>query len=173
MVHLTKIYTKTGDKGQTSLADNTRDNKDSPLIIAVGAVDEANSAIGMIDGQGNQSIFNKIQNDLFDLGADLTKSKTIKITQKHIDDLELYIDGTNALLEPLNSFVLPTGPIHNARAVVRRAELKVWWAMAYEEEMNKLIPIYLNRLSDLLFVMARYYNKGNERLWQPMGEMNE
>ena len=117
---------------------------------------------------------NKIQNDLFDLGADLTKSKTIKITQKYIDDLELYIDGTNALLEPLHSFVLPTGPIHNARAIVRRAELKVWWAMAYEKEMNELIPIYLNRLSDYLFVLARYDSMTQqETLWKPMGEINE
>ena len=170
MVHLTKIYTKTGDKGQTSLADNTRDNKDSPLIIAVGAVDEANSAIGMIDGQGNQSIFNKIQNDLFDLGADLAGSKTIKITKDYIDRLELYIDGTNGLLEPLESFVLPTGPLHFARTVVRRAERKVWFAIElhdYDEiNINDFIPQYLNRLSDLLFVLARYYNKGNEKLWR-------
>lgn len=164
MVHLTKIYTRTGDTGTTSLANNRREKKDSPIIIALGAVDEANSAIGLIPKDGNHKLFDEMQNDLFDLGADLCGSDKIKITQDYIDRLETYIDGTNALLEPLNSFVLPTGPIHFARTVVRRAELKVWWAKEYEE-INDLIPKYLNRLSDLLFVLARYYNKGNEKLW--------
>ena len=164
MVHLTKIYTKTGDTGTTSLANNRREKKDSPIIIALGAVDEANSAIGLIPQDGNHKLFDEIQNDLFDLGADLCGSDKIKITQDYIDRLETYIDGTNGLLQPLNSFVLPTGPIHFARTVVRRAELKVWWAKEYEE-INDLIPKYLNRLSDLLFVLARYYNKGNEKLW--------
>lgn len=164
MVHLTKIYTKTGDDGTTSLANNRREKKDSPIIIALGAVDEANSAIGLIPQDGNYKIFNQVQNDLFDLGADLCGSDKIKITQEYIDRLETYIDGTNALLKPLNSFVLPTGPIHFARTVVRRAELKVWWATEYEN-INDLIPIYLNRLSDLLFVLARYYNKDKEILW--------
>ena len=166
MVKLTKIYTKTGDDGTTSLANNKRERKDSPLIIAVGAVDEANSAIGLIPKDKNHKIFDQIQNDLFDLGADLIGSNTIKITQDYIDRLEKYIDGTNALLEPLNSFVLPTGPIHFARTIVRRAELKVLWAKDYDD-INNLINIYLNRLSDLLFVMARYYNRDNEKLWVP------
>lgn len=175
MVHLTKIYTKTGDKGGTSIANGMRVNKISPLIEAIGSVDEANSSIGLINGHGNQDIFDQIQNDLFDLGADLAGSKTIKITQDYIDRLELYIDGTNALLSPLNSFVLPTGQIHFARTIVRKAERSVWLAFeihTHNDDMsfNELLPIYLNRLSDLLFVMARYYNKGNEKLWKPLGE---
>ena len=174
MVHLTKIYTKTGDKGGTSIANNVRVNKISPLIMAIGDVDEANSAIGLIDAGANQDIFSKIQNDLFDLGADLAGSKTIKITQDYIDYLETCIDGTNALLKPLNSFILPTGQIHFARTVVRRAERSVWLALeihSFNDDMvfNELIPVYLNRLSDLLFVMARYHNKGNELLWIPKG----
>lgn len=166
MVYLTKIYTKTGDKGETSIANNKRVKKNSPLIIAIGAVDEANSAIGMIPKDGNHEIFDQIQNNLFDLGADLAESKTIKITKDYIDTLELYIDGTNSLLKPLDSFVLPTGPIHFARTVVRRAEIQVLLAMDYED-INPLIAIYLNRLSDLLFVLARYYNNTNEKLWKP------
>lgn len=172
MVHLTKIYTKTGDKGGTSIANNVRVNKISPLINAIGDVDEANSAIGLINGYGNQDMFDQIQNHLFDLGADLAGSETIKITQDYIDKLETWIDGTNALLTPLNSFVLPTGEIHFARTVVRRAERSVWLALeihSFNDDMkfNELIPVYLNRLSDLLFVMARYYNKNNEKLWKP------
>ena len=176
MVHLTKIYTKTADDGTTGLADGSRTAKFDPRITAIGSVDEANSAIGMIQRDGNQEIFYRVQNDLFDLGAQLAGSKTVSITQKHIDDLELYIDGTNALIEPANSFILPTGPIHNARAIVRRAERDAWYWFATDAEAHatedlseyKLILVYLNRLSDLLFVMARYYNKGNERLWNPM-----
>lgn len=173
MVHLTKIYTKTGDKGGTSIANNVRVNKISPLIQAIGDIDEANSSIGLIDGGGNQDIFDRIQNDLFDLGADLAGSNTIKITQEYIDRIETYIDGTNALLTPLNSFVIPTGQIHFARTVVRRAERSTWLAIEIHEfnddmRFNELIPIYLNRLSDLLFVLARYYNKSSEKLWKPM-----
>ena len=172
MVKLTKIYTKTGDDGMTSIANNIRVNKISPLIYAIGDIDEANSAIGLIDGLGNQDIFDQIQNDLFDLGADLAGSEKIKITQSHIDKIEKYIDGTNALLKPLNSFVLPTGQIHFARTIVRKAERSVWLAISIHEfndemKFNQLIPIYLNRLSDLLFVMARYYNKDGEKLWTP------
>lgn len=171
MVHLTKIYTKTGDKGGTSLANGMRVNKISPLIQAIGDVDEANSAIGV--SPFHNDLTDKIQNDLFDLGADLAGSNTIKITQERIDWLESTIDILNKHLEPLHSFVLPTGPLHHARTVVRRAERSVWFAIEiheYNDEMkfNSLIPIYLNRLSDLLFVMARYYNVGNEKLWEPL-----
>ena len=171
MVHLTKIYTKTGDNGGTSIANNVRVNKISPLIQAIGDVDEANSAIGA--SNFHNDIIDKIQNDLFDLGADLAGSNTVKITQERIDWLEAVIDDMNEYLEPLHSFVLPTGPLHHARAIVRRAERSVWMAISIHElndEMtfNYLIPVYLNRLSDLLFVMARYYNKGSEKLWKPM-----
>lgn len=162
MVHLTKIYTKTGDDGFTDLANKTRTYKTDPQIEAIGAVDEANSAIGLIDAKMNQDIIDQIQNHLFDLGAELSGAKTFTITDDYINILETYIDGTNALLKPLNSFVLPTGLIHNARTIVRRAERRVWAI----EAINPNIPKYLNRLSDLLFVMARYYNRDTEKLWK-------
>lgn len=171
MVHLTKIYTKTGDKGDTLIANGIRVNKISPLIEAIGSVDEANSAIGMC-GIDND-IIDKIQNDLFDLGADLAGSNTIKITQDKIDWLENIIDDINEYLEPLHSFVLPTGAVHNARTIVRRAERNVWLAFEIHTHndgmsFNELLPVYLNRLSDLLFVLARHYNNGTEKLWQPL-----
>jgi len=162
MVHLTRIYTKTGDEGFTDLANRTRTFKTDPVIEAIGAVDEANSAIGLIP---YSDIVERIQNDLFDLGADLARSD-LKINEDRIKWLENVIDDMNEYLEPLRSFVLPTGPIHNARSIVRRAERRVWAV----EEVNTIIPRYLNRLSDLLFVMARYHNKGNERLWVPGNE---
>ena len=166
MIILSKIYTKTGDQGFTDLANRQRTFKTDVVIEAIGAVDEANSAIGLIDGKGNQTILDQIQNHLFDLGADLSGSETLKFSDEYIDILETYIDGTNALLEPLRSFVLPTGLIHNARSIVRRAERRVWAV----ENVNPSIPKYLNRLSDLLFVLARYYNKGNEKLWNPTSQ---
>ena len=179
MVNLTKIYTKTGDDGETSIANNLRVSKASFIVEAIGSVDEANSAIGMIDVSDQmygQEIIDKIQNDLFDLGASLAGAKTVTITNERIKWLESVIDNMNNSLEPLRSFILPTGQVHNARAVVRRAERSVIFAVeVYKDlerdiEIDKNIAIYLNRLSDLLFVMARYYNKGNEKLWKPMGE---
>jgi cob(I)alamin adenosyltransferase len=162
MVHLTRIYTKTGDDGKTSTATNERIDKSSDLIEAIGAVDEANSAIGMATEFYND-IIDRIQNDLFDLGAELSGAPTIIISEERITYLENIIDDYNGYLEPLHSFVLPTGAIHNARTVVRRAERQVWKI----EGINPNIAKYLNRLSDLLFVMARYHNKGNEKLWVP------
>ena len=116
-------------------------------------------------------IVETIQQDLFDLGAELAGSKTIKITPERITWLENVIDDYNEYLGPLTSFILPTGPIHNARAVVRRAERTVWTAMVTFENNDQInispdIAKYLNRLSDLLFVMARYYSKDTERLWE-------
>lgn len=160
-VHLTKIYTKTGDKGQTSIANNKRVSKIDPIVEAIGSVDEANSAIGMAD---RTDTIDMIQNDLFDLGAELAGSATIRITNERIEWLETLIDDYNELLPPLHSFILPVGILHNARAVVRRAERAVW-AASEEYEINENLPKYLNRLSDLLFVLARYYNK--EKLWSP------
>ena len=162
MVHLTRIYTKTGDDGKTSTATNERIDKSSDLIEAIGAVDEANSAIGMATEFYND-IIDRIQNDLFDLGAELSGAPTIIISEERITHLENIIDDYNGYLEPLHSFVLPTGAIHNARTVVRRAERQVWKIKG----INPNIAKYLNRLSDLLFVMARYHNKGNEKLWVP------
>lgn len=166
-IHLTKIYTKTGDEGLTAIANNQRIYKNSPIIEAIGAVDEANSAIGMAT-EFHNDIIDRVQNKLFDLGADLSGSNKIKITEEDITYLENVLDDYNEYLEPLDSFVLPTGPLHNARTIVRRAERAVWTAINVHEDMeiNKNIPIYLNRLSDLLFVMARYHNRGNEKLWQ-------
>lgn len=167
MIHLTRIYTKTGDDGTTSIANNQRLSKISPLIEAIGAVDEANCAIGMID---RTDIIDRIQQDLFDLGAELAGSKTIKISSNRVEYLETLIDDYNEYLEPLKSFILPSGPLHNARAIVRRAERAVWMAIEIHEhnddiKFSREIPKYLNRLSDLLFVMARYYNM--EKLWDP------
>jgi len=162
MVHLTRIYTKTGDDGKTSTANNERIDKASDLIEAIGAVDEANSAIGMAS-EFHNDIIDRIQNDLFDLGAELSGATTITISEERIVYLENVIDDYNEFLEPLHSFVLPTGSLHNARTIVRRAERQVWRV----EGINPNIPKYLNRLSDLLFVMARYHNKGNEKLWVP------
>jgi cob(I)alamin adenosyltransferase len=162
MVHLTRIYTKTGDDGKTSTATNERIDKSSDLIEAIGAVDEANSAIGMATDFHND-IIDRIQSDLFDLGAELSGAPTIVISEERITYLENVIDDYNEYLEPLHSFVLPTGAMHNARTIVRRAERQVWKI----EGINPNIAKYLNRLSDLLFVMARYHNKGNEKLWVP------
>jgi cob(I)alamin adenosyltransferase len=162
MVHLTRIYTKTGDDGQTSTATNYRIDKSSDLIEAIGSIDEANSAIGMATEYHND-IMDRIQSDLFDLGAELAGAPTIVISEERITYLENIIDDYNEYLEPLHSFVLPTGPLHNARTVVRRAERQAWRIFG----INQNIPKYLNRLSDLLFVMARYHNKGNEKLWVP------
>jgi cob(I)alamin adenosyltransferase len=162
MVHLTRIYTKTGDDGKTSTATNERIDKSSFLIEAIGAVDEANSAIGMATEYSND-IIDRIQSDLFDLGAELSGAPTITISEERITYLENIIDDYNKHLEPLHSFVLPTGALHNARTVVRRAEREVWKI----EGINTNIAKYLNRLSDLLFVMARYHNKGSEKLWVP------
>lgn len=169
MIHLTRIYTKTGDEGTTAIANNERVDKISPIIEAIGSVDEANSAIGMSVEYYND-IIERIQNDLFDLGAELAGSKSFKITDERIEYLEKVIDDYNEYLEPLNSFVLPTGSLHNARTIVRRAERNVWMAISIEEqnggkEISRNIPKYLNRLSDLLFVMARYHNKDKEKLW--------
>jgi cob(I)alamin adenosyltransferase len=173
-IHLTRIYTKTGDEGSTSLANNVRTSKISPIIEAIGAVDEANSAIGMALEYYND-VIERIQNDLFDLGADLAGSSSMKISEDRITYLENVLDDYNSYLEPLNSFVLPTGALHNARTIVRRAERAVWMAIEIHEhnddfKINRNIPIYLNRLSDLLFVMARYHNKDKEKLWIPRNE---
>lgn len=171
MVHLTKIYTKTGDGGETSLANGDPVNKDSPEIRLLGAIDEANSALGLFSEYSN-TIISTIQNDLFDIGAEIAGSDKFKMSQSRIDWLEKIIDGYLVTQEPLHSFVLPTGGLHFARTIVRRAERELWWAENYMN-INDLIPKYLNRLSDLLFVMARDYNKGKEKLWVPKGGSND
>ena len=163
MVILSKIYTKTGDEGFTDLANKQRTFKTDIVIQAIGAIDEANSAIGMAIDEYND-VIERVQSDLFDLGAELAGATTINISESRVKYLEDMIDDYNEHLDPLRSFVLPTGPLHNARTVVRRAEREVWKI----DDINLNIAKYLNRLSDLLFVMARYHNALNEALWKPM-----
>ena len=164
-VRLTSIYTGGGDKGETSLGDGSRVSKLDPRIVALGEVDELNSVVGWT-GAG----LDRIQNELFDLGADLSVpgGDRLRIEQPYIDRLESEIDEVNSGLEPLKSFVLPGGTemaarLYVARAVCRRAER----AVLAVDGANPLAAIYLNRLSDLLFVLARRANGGDEPLWRP------
>jgi cob(I)alamin adenosyltransferase len=185
MVRLNKIYTRTGDSGETGLADGSRIGKDHPRAQAVGDVDEANCAIGAallhIEDEGARGMLGAIQNEMFDLGADLATpgedfaptEMSLRIVQSQIDRLEREIDCINAGLEALRSFILPGGgggsaELHLARAIVRRAERSAV-AAARDVSLNPLALIYLNRLSDHLFVMARYLarKEGGDVLWQP------
>lgn len=177
MVKLNKIYTRTGDGGTTGLVDGSRVSKAAPLMAAIGDVDEANSAIGVARaalGPGEvSSMLARIQNDLFDLGADLATPAGIegalRIAPAQIAWLEQRIDALNAALGPLTSFVLPAGEaaaaaLHLARSIVRRAERSAVAAGAGAQPLA-----YLNRLSDLLFVSARFVNKNGagDVLWVP------
>ena len=185
MVKLTKIYTRGGDAGETSLGDGIRVAKSSARVTSYGEVDEANAILGIVrlhvEGP-EDTLLARIQNDLFDVGADLCvpivenpEYPALRVTQAQIDWLEAQIDRMNAELAPLNSFVLPGGTpaaafLHQARTVVRRAErVLVGLLAAPDEPVNRLVLVYLNRLSDLLFVMSRYLNgKGaNDVLWVP------
>lgn len=185
MVRLNKIYTRTGDAGETGLADGSRIRKDHPRSQAVGDVDETNSAIGLalrhIGDESARRMLGAIQNELFDLGADLATpgedftptDMQLRIVQSQIDRLEQEIDRINEGLEPLRSFILPGGgggsaELHLARAIARRAERSAVAAVR-EVSLNPLALIYLNRLSDFLFVMARYLalNEGGDVLWKP------
>ena len=185
MVKLTKIYTRGGDAGETSLGDGSRVAKSSARVTSYGEVDEANAILGIVrlhvEGP-EDTLLARIQNDLFDVGADLCvpivenpEYPALRVTQAQIDWLEAQIDRMNAELAPLNSFVLPGGTpaaafLHQARTVVRRAErVLVGLLAAPDEPVNRLVLVYLNRLSDLLFVMSRYLNgKGaNDLLWVP------
>ena len=183
MVRLDKIYTRTGDGGITSLANGERVPKHSLRVECYGSVDEANSYIGLARVNIQKGRIFKdlgiIQNDLFDLGADLAspiekeKKKSLRISQNQVDRLENTIDTYNKNLKPLTSFVLPGGRIsaanlHVARTIVRRAERSTV-LLSKEEKVNPLAIKYLNRLSDLLFVCARYQNnKGKlDLLWDP------
>jgi cob(I)alamin adenosyltransferase len=178
-VRLTRIYTRGGDKGQTSLGDGSRVSKLDPLIRAYGAVDELNSVVGWVQVETRDERLERIQNDLFDVGADLSVpyeegDEKLRVTQAQIDALERDCDDANEPLEPLKSFVLPGGSeaaarLHLARAVCRRAESVALWA-ADERPVNPLALVYLNRLSDLLFILARAANAGGEEpLWRPGG----
>jgi len=185
LVRLNKIYTRTGDQGETGLADGSRIAKDSPLSQAIGDVDEANSAIGVallaIEDPTVRAILASVQNELFDLGADLATpgddftptDTTLRVVAAQIDRLERDIDRLNERLEALRSFILPGGAggsadLHLARAIARRAERSAV-AANRDRPLNPLALIYLNRLSDLLFVAARYVaaSGGGDILWQP------
>lgn len=183
MVTLNRIYTKTGDKGETALGDGTRLPKDALRIAAYGTVDEANAALGLArlhtDGEVD-AMLARIQNDLFDLGADLCvpvaskhAAKALRIVEAQVERLETEIDAMNAALAPLASFVLPGGSaaaahLHLARTIVRRAERQMV-ELARQEEVGAPALKYVNRLSDHLFVASRYVNdKGaKDVLWTP------
>lgn len=181
MVKLTKIYTRTGDDGTTGLVGQIRVSKTDARIEAIGAVDEANAAIGLacaaLDGPMGD-LLRRIQNDLFDLGADLaTLEQTegaLRIVAAQTAKLERQIDAVNGQLAPLNSFILPGGSegaarLHVARAVVRRAERRAVALRETGEPINDEAVRYLNRLSDLLFVLCRAANDDGARdvLWVP------
>src|SRR5688572_2914573 len=181
MVKLNKIYTRTGDGGSAGLVDGSRVSKASPRMHAIGEVDEANSAIGVaiaaLDRGELAFRLRQIQNDLFDLGADIATpgevEGALRIVERQVTRLEEEIDAMNASLEPLTSFILPGGSaavaaLHFARAVVRRAE-RATVALAAAERVNPHALAYLNRLSDHLFVAARSVaaGGGGDVLWQP------
>lgn len=186
MVNLTRIYTKTGDDGTTSLGDMSRTSKNDPRLEAYATVDEANSYIGVVlavDGISTdiRTLLVRIQNDLFDVGADLCTPivdspafEPLRVLESQVINLEKEIDKYNAELQPLRSFVLPSGTdaathLHVARTVVRRAERCTWAAIhAFGGGVNPVTAKYLNRCSDLLFVLARYLNKEiGDQLWVP------
>jgi len=187
MVNLTRIYTKTGDDGTTSLGDMSRTSKNDPRLEAYATVDEANSAIGVVLALGGLKddeiikLLVRIQNDLFDVGADLCTpivdnpaTEPLRVLESQIDYLEKQIDKYNESLQPLRTFVLPSGTppsalMHVARTVVRRAERNTWHAIhSFGGGVNPVTAKYLNRLSDLLFVLARTANKEiGDQLWVP------
>jgi len=183
MVRLTKIYTRGGDTGETSLGGGARVPKHDLRVAAYGTVDEANAALGLarLHTQGDaDAMLARIQNDLFDLGADLCTPETpnptrppLRMTEAQVDRLEREIDAMNETLAPLNSFVLPGGTpaaahLHLARTIIRRAE-RLITELAAKEPVNPLAIKYANRVSDHLFVLARHLNDDGHRdvLWVP------
>jgi cob(I)alamin adenosyltransferase len=185
MVYLSHIYTKTGDSGETGLGDGTRVPKDHPRVVAYGSVDELNSVLGLLlqhlEGTPHADLLRSIQNDLFDAGADLCvpaspeepPGKSLRIQPQQSNRLEAAIDNLNERLQALRSFLLPGGTpaaawCHLARTVCRRAERDVV-ALMHRETVNTQVLIYLNRLSDLLFVLARVCNDDGKAdvLWVP------
>lgn len=186
MVTLSKIYTKTGDAGKTRLGDNSSTDKTDMRVEAFGSVDELNAVLGVALAEGKvdaetTELIRGIQNDLFDLGADLCypldleeeKGQRLRIKARQVQLIEKLIDRFNEQLDPLRSFILPGGTalaarLHLARTVCRRAERCVW-VLQKRDPLNEHIAIYLNRLSDLLFVLSRHHNGGgrDDILWQP------
>jgi cob(I)alamin adenosyltransferase len=186
MVTLSRIYTRTGDKGKTSLGDGSRVGKQDLRVDAYGTVDEANAVIGLARlhaGPEMMPLLERLQNDLFDLGADLctpaaadeAAGSRLRVAPAQADRLEAEIDAANEKLAPLTSFILPAGSplaahLHHARTVVRRAE-RLMVALAEVDAVNPAALIYANRLSDLLFVLARLANGDgvDDVLWVPGG----
>ena len=182
LVKLNKIYTRTGDRGEAGLVDGSRVSKASPRMAAIGEVDEANCAVGVALAElepdsSTAASLARVQNELFDLGADIATPGEIegalRILPEQAGRLEREIDAMNAELAPLTSFILPGGSravaaLHLARSVVRRAE-RATVALAGAEEVNPAALAYLNRLSDHLFVSARFIarSEGGDVLWQP------
>ncbi len=187
-VHLTRIYTKTGDDGTTALGDMSRVRKTDPRLTAYADVDEANSAIGAAIALGAlpadvADLLRRIQNDLFDVGADLCtpvvpdpQYPPLRVLPAYTQVLEKACDHYNERLTKLSSFILPGGTkgaalLHVARTVVRRAERGVWALLEVEPDRTSTEPaLYLNRLSDLLFILARVANPDGDVLWKPGGE---
>ena len=182
-VRLTKIYTRAGDKGETSLGDGARVPKTDLRIAAYGTVDELNSFLGLTLAAPDlpaefRPWLAQVQNDLFDVGADLSvpledEKERLRVQQEQVDRLEELCDRVNERLEPLKSFVLPGGGeaaarLHVARSVCRRGEREVV-ALSGAEAVNPVALAYLNRLSDLLFILARASVAGGESLWKPGG----
>jgi cob(I)alamin adenosyltransferase len=190
-VRLTRIYTKTGDAGQTHLGDMSRVAKTDARLVAYADVDETNSVIGVVLALGNPSpevaeLLAGIQNDLFDVGADLCTPVVpdpahppLRITAAYTERLEAACDAHNEALAPLTSFILPGGTpaaalLHQARVVARRAERSVWALLQVDaDRTNPETARYLNRLSDLLFILAREANPGGDVLWKPGGQRSE
>lgn len=189
MVNLTRIYTRTGDDGTTNLVDFSRTSKNDLRLIAYADVDEANSQIGLALSFGEleedvAAVLTHVQNDLFDVGADLgapvvanPEHPQLRVEQDYVDRLEGWCDLYNDRVEKLRSFILPGGTrsasaLHVARTVTRRAERAAWAAFeVHGDSMNRLAATYLNRLSDLLFILARCANAENgDVLWVPGGE---
>ncbi len=185
MVYLSRIYTKTGDAGDTALGDGTRVRKDHPRVAAYGSVDELNAVLGLLlahdSANAEAELLRSIQNDLFDVGADLCvpaapdeqPGQRLRVQPEQAIRLEKEIDRLNARLTPLTSFILPGGTIvaawcHLARTACRSAERDVV-TLAGQEPVNPQAIVYLNRLSDLLFVLGRVFNDDGKRdvLWQP------
>ena len=186
-VHLTRVYTRTGDDGTSGLSDFSRVSKSDPRLIAYADCDEANAALGVAlalgqPGEELRKVILQIQNDLFDAGADLStpvvekpEYPPLRITEPYITRLESWCDHYNEALPALNSFILPGGTalsalLHVARTVVRRAERSAWIAVkTYPDTISVLPARYLNRLSDLLFILSRVANPDGDVLWQPGG----
>ncbi|TQF65687.1 cob(I)yrinic acid a,c-diamide adenosyltransferase [Rhodococcus spelaei] len=184
-VHLTRIYTRTGDDGTTGLSDFSRVSKNDPRLIAYADCDEANAAIGVALAMGQPdeaitAVLRQVQNDLFDAGADLStpvvtdpKYPPLRVLPSYVDRLEGWCDEFNENLAPLGSFILPGGTplgalLHVARTVTRRAERSAWAAVEASPADTGVLPAkYLNRLSDLLFILGRLANPDGDVLWRP------